>query len=90
MKIRKLLPVIVCMALSNVAWAAGGTQSVNNLFETFLDVLQGLSVVVVTIAVSWAGYKVLFLGNTMQEVSKPLLGAILIGSAPWIADLFVG
>ncbi len=90
MKLQKLAPAILGTLLTNVAFAAGGTQSVNNLFQQILDVLQNVSLVVVTIAIIWAGYKVLFVGNSMQEVSKPLLGAIMIGAAPWIAELFVG
>ena len=90
MKLQKLAPAILGTLLTNVAFAASGTQSVNNLFQQILDVLQNVSLVVVTIAIIWAGYKVLFVGNSMQEVSKPLLGAIMIGAAPWIAELFVG
>lgn len=30
------------------------------------------------------------MGNAFQEVAKPLLGGIMIGSAGWIASLFVG
>lgn len=88
--LKKITPPLLALMLSNVAFAAGGTQSVNNLFDTILDTLQGVGLVVVTIAIMWAGYKVLFVGNTLQEVSKPLIGAILIGSAPWLAALFVG
>lgn len=88
--IQKIAPAILGLALANSAFAAGGSQSVENLFQTILDVLQSASLVVVTIAIIWAGYKVLFVGNSMAEVSKPLLGAIMIGAAPWIAQLFVG
>ena len=52
--------------------------------------MQTVSLVVVTISVMWAGFRVLFMGNAFQEVAKPLLGGIMIGSAGWIASLFVG
>lgn len=73
------------------AFAAGGSGStVNTLFDQVLSILQGLSVVVVTIAIIWAGYKVLFKGAALMEVAGPLMGAILIGAAPWLAELLVG
>lgn len=76
---------------SSQAFAAGGSGStVNSLFEQILTILQGLSVVVVTIAIIWAGYKVLFKGAALMEVAGPLMGAILIGASPWLADLLVG
>ncbi len=71
--------------------AAGGSgNNVNSMFNEILGILQGLSVVVVTVAVIWAGYKTLFKGAGLMEVAGPLMGAILIGSAPWLADLLVG
>ena len=72
------------------ASAAAGTQSVTNFFNTIEGTLQTVSLVVVTISVMWAGFRVLFMGNAFQEVAKPLLGGIMIGSAGWIASLFVG
>lgn len=69
---------------------AAGTQSVTNFFNTIQGTLQTVSLVVVTISVMWAGFRVLFMGNAFQEVAKPLLGGIMIGSAGWIASLFVG
>ncbi len=77
--------------VSAPAYAAGGSgTSVSSLFDEILSVLQGMSVVVVTIAIIWAGYKVLFKGAALMEVAGPLMGAILVGAAPWIADLLVG
>ena len=71
--------------------AAGGTgTTINSLFEQILTILQGLSVVVVTVAIIWAGYKVLFKGAALMEVAGPVMGAILIGAAPWLAELLVG
>lgn len=78
------------VVLSSHALAAGGSgTNVNTLFTTILSTLQGLGVVVVTIAIVWAGYKTLFKGVSIQEVGGPLAGAILIGAAPWLADLIL-
>ena len=43
-----------------------------------------------TIAILWAGYKVLFKGAALMEVAGPLMGAVLIGAGPWIAEILVG
>ena len=52
--------------------------------------LRGLSLVTVTIAVLWVGYKVLFGGCTTRECSPIIIGAIIIASAAEIARLLVG
>ena len=70
--------------------AAAGTQSVNNLFQTILGVLQGVSLVVVTLAILSAGYKMFFTAGTIQHVAGPFLGAIVVAAAPWLAELLVG
>ena len=89
--LKTLSPVLILLlALSEPAFAAAGTQSVNTLFNTLLGILQGVSLVVVTCAIVWAGYKVLFTGVAIQQVAGPFMGAILIASAPWLAELLVG
>lgn len=82
--------LLAALMLCDPALAAAGTQSINNLFQTILTTLQGVSILVVTIAIVWAGYKVLYLGVNIQQVAGPLIGAILIAAAPWLADLLVG
>lgn len=52
--------------------------------------LRGLSLVVVTIAVLWVGYKVLFGGSTISECAPIIIGAIIIASAAEVAKLLVG
>ena len=88
---QKVLPLALLTAVAaEPTLAAAGTQSVTNFFNTIQGTLQTVSLVVVTISVMWAGFRVLFMGNAFQEVAKPLLGGIMIGSAGWIASLFVG
>ena len=52
--------------------------------------LRGLSLVTVTIAVLWVGYKVLFGGSTIKECAPIIIGAIIIASAAEVARLLVG
>ena len=76
-------------AAQSVTVTTNGT-TVNNLFETILAVMQGVAVVIVAIAIIWAGFKILFKGAQLSEVAGPLIGAILIGAAAWLAELMVG
>ena len=62
---------------SGAALAAGGVSG------------ESASIPVVTIAVCWAGYKVIWGGSAIQEVGPLVVGAILIGASPWVAELLV-
>lgn len=52
--------------------------------------LRGLSLVTITLATLWVGYKVLFGGSTIQECAPIIIGAIIIASAAEIAKMLVG
>ena len=82
--------LLAALMLCDPALAASGTQALNNTLQTILGILQGCSLVVVTIAIGWAGYKILFTPAGIQQVWGPVLGASLIASAPWLAELLVG
>lgn len=90
-KFSALFAAVGLALLSDAAMAAGGVsgESIETLFETVLDALQMASVPVVTIAVCWAGYKVIWGGSAIQEVGPLVVGAILIGASPWVAELLV-
>ena len=47
--------LLAALMLCDPALAASGTQALNNTLQTILGVLQGCSLVVVTIAIGWAG-----------------------------------
>lgn len=81
--------LLAALMLCDPALAASGTQALNNTLQTILGILQGCSLVVVTIAIGWAGYKILFTPAGIQQVWGPVLGACLIASAPWLAELLV-
>ena len=71
---------------STFAAAAEGTTNVNTLFQTILDTMQG---VLATIAFVYAGFKMLFLRASLEQVAGPLIGGVVIGAAAWIANLLV-
>ena len=86
--IKKLIPAAM-LAVSVPAMADGFTKA-STLLEKVSAGLLGLSIVTVTIAVLWVGYKVLFAGNTLRECAPIIIGAILIASASEVARLMVG
>lgn len=89
MLIRALAPALFVLA-AEPALAAAGTTSVLSLFTEIETLLYGASTVIVTIAFMWSGYQVLFNGQPIHAVAKPLLGGILIGASGYLAGFLVG
>ena len=73
--------MLLIMFLEPAYAAAGGLDKVNSFMDNVLSVLRGVSIVVVTIAIMWAGYKFLFRRADMMECAKILGGGLLIGGA---------
>ena len=67
------------------ALAAGGLEKVEGFMDNILKVMTGVSLVIVTIALIWAGYKFLFKHADIMEAAKILGGGLLIGGAAEIA-----
>ena len=69
----------------------GGTD---NKVKGFLDNINGLlniaSVLVVTIAVIFAGYQIAFAHKRISDVAPILIGGFLIGAAAQIAKMLIG
>lgn len=86
--IKRLTPAAL-LATSAPAMADGFSKA-SSLLDKVSTGLLALSIVTVTIAVLWVGYKVLFAGNTLRECAPIIMGAILIASASEIARLLVG
>lgn len=57
--------------------------------NTVKTVLSAISVVVVTIAVIFAGYQISFAHKRISEVAPVLIGSVLIGGAASIATMFI-
>lgn len=86
--IKKLIPA--ALLATSVPAMADGFSKASTLLDKVSTGLLALSIVTVTIAVLWVGYKVLFAGNTLRECAPIIMGAILIASASEIARLLVG
>jgi len=71
--------------------AAGGIEKVDSFLNNVSTWLSGVSLVVVTIAIMWVGYKWLFTERPDKtELMKILVGAIFIGGASQIGAYLLG
>lgn len=89
---KKNLSFLVYLApfiLANVALAAGGIDKVNKFMENLSIALYGIGAVVLTIAFMWAGFKIMFQGQTLREVAPVFIGGVIVGSASAIAGYLI-
>ena len=75
--------------LANVALAAGGIDKVNTFAQNLSIALYGIGAAVLTIAFMWAGFKVMFQGQTLREVAPVFIGGVIVGSASAIAAYLI-
>ena len=68
---------------------AQGLSSVNTFMTTVINLLRGAGVLIVTIAIMWCGYKMLFKGASFSEVAMIFVGGLLIGGAATIASYLI-
>lgn len=83
------IAILVTLMLPNLTFGAGGLDKVNTLMSSISSALYAVGVVVLTIAIMWAGFKIMYQGQTLREVAPPLLGGILVGAASGIAGLLI-
>ncbi len=82
--------VFTLAALSVPAFAAvGGTANIQSKLETIKDILANCGVAIICGAIIWAGYKIVYLGNSLQEVKGPLIGGAIVGSAMYFTNLLL-
>lgn len=67
-----------------------GLGVVTNFLQNISGILNVASVVVVTIAIVFAGYQIAFNNKRISEVAPVLIGGVLIGGAAQIATMLVG
>lgn len=87
-----LMTLVAALVLPGVAFgqdASGTTTATCGFLGTVSVVLNSISVVVVTIAIIFTGYKVAFAHARISEVAPVLIGAVLIGAASQIAKIFL-
>lgn len=94
MKKEKLLSIInalivACIAIAMPAFAQG-LDKANESVDTVIDILNGVSIGVATIAFMWIGFKYLFSTIDKTEVGRIVVGALIIGGAAQLAAFFIG
>lgn len=83
------LAFAIIVIMPSLALAAGGLQKVDTLFQSVQTALYAVGAVVLTIAIMWAAFKVMYQGQTLREVAPTLLGGIIFGAASGIAGLLI-
>lgn len=67
----------------------GGLGVVTTFLENIATILNAASLVVVTIAIVFAGYQIAFNNKRISDVAPVLLGGVLIGGASAIAGMLL-
>ena len=64
-------------------------EKVNTTLTLIQTTLIGVSVVCLTIAIIWAGFKMIFQGARLADVANVLIGGTLVGGAAAFASYIV-
>lgn len=83
-----LLPVSVPSLLPQ-AVLAQGFEKINTTATNVNAILVTISITVVTIAIIWAGFKMIFQGARLTDVANVLIGGTLVGGAAAFASYIV-
>jgi type IV secretion system protein VirB2 len=81
-------PVILLAAPSTAL--AQGFDKINTTVTNVQAILVTISVAVVTIAIIWAGFKMIFQGARLADVANVLIGGTIVGGAAAFASYIVG
>jgi type IV secretion system protein VirB2 len=91
---RPCLSPVVAIALALAAFGplamAQGFDKIEETVTNVYDILVVISVAVVTIAIIWAGFKMIFQGARLADVANVLIGGTLVGGAAAFAAFIVG
>ena len=68
---------------------AQGFDRINTTVTNVNAILVTISVAVVTIAIIWAGFKMIFQGARLADVANVLIGGTLVGGAAAFASYIV-
>lgn len=82
------LPTLLLALASNAAQAQG-FDKINTTVTNVNTILVMISVAVVTMAIIWAGFKMIFQGARLADVANVLIGGTLIGGAAAFASYIV-
>ena len=93
-RLRALLQHGLCIALPAVAVLpalvrAQGFDKIEDTVTNVNTILVTISIAVVTIAIIWAGFKMIFQGARLADVANVLIGGTLVGGAAAFASYIV-
>jgi type IV secretion system protein VirB2 len=83
------LPATLTLALAAPTTWAQGFQRISTTVTNVNAILVTISVAVVTIAIIWAGFKMIFQGARLSDVANVLIGGTLVGGAASFASFIV-
>lgn len=69
---------------------AQGFDKIEDTVTNVNTILVTISIAVVTIAIIWAGFKMIFQGARLADVANVLIGGTLVGGAAAFAAYIVG
>lgn len=89
-----LKPQSIClmafvMLLPAQSFAAGGIDKVNSFLTNLSTALYAIGAIVLTLAIMWAGFKIMWQGQTLQQVAPTFIGGVLVGAASAIAGYII-
>src|SRR4029453_1418155 len=76
-------------ALCSTLASAQGFDKINTTVTNINAILVTISIAVVTTAIIWAGFKMIFQGARLADVANVLIGGTLIGGAAAFATYIV-
>jgi len=86
-RIATLLVALFVLAPSGAV--AQGFDKINDTVTNVNAILITISIAVVTIAIIWAGFKMIFQGARLADVANVLIGGTLVGGAAAFASYIV-
>lgn len=87
-RIRGLAAAVVTPLVTEPALAQG-FEKINTTVNNVNMILVTISIAVVTIAIIWAGFKMIFQGARLADVANVLIGGTLVGGAAAFATFIV-
>jgi len=89
--IRRAAPALAALlpAMVSPMALAQGFDKINTTVANVNAILVTISIAVVTIAIIWAGFKMIFQGARLADVANVLIGGTLVGGAAAFASFIV-
>ena len=90
LKVRSAVPRMLTVAAAVPQLAlAQGFDKINTTVTNVQAILVTISIAIVTIAIIWAGFKMIFQGARLADVANVLIGGTLVGGAAAFASYIV-